>query len=165
MEKEILEKFIEEGLSIRKIGHKLNKSFGSIKYWLNKYNLKTKNNNDSINRYCPRCKKIKERKEFYKRRGIEGSSVYCKHCTTEQTIERMRLFKQKCIDYKGGKCIKCGYDKYNGALEFHHIEQTEKDFTISHLKSYSFDDFVKKELDKCILLCSNCHKEEHGKFE
>lgn len=66
------------------------------------------------------------------------------------------------VQYKGGKCCVCGYNKYLGALEFHHLNPNEKDFGISN-KGYtrSFEK-VKEELDKCILVCSNCHKEIHA---
>jgi predicted HNH restriction endonuclease len=164
MEKKILEKFVNDGLSMREIAEELKKGQTTIRYWLLKYELSTKRkltNDDKINKFCPRCKNVKDRSEFYNRRGKIGSSVYCKTCTTDQTLERMRLLKQKCVEYKGGKCEKCGYDKYNGALDFHHIDPNEKDFTISHVKAYSFDDKIKKELDKCILVCSNCHREIH----
>ena len=110
---------------------------------------------------CPQCKKIKNISEFYNRRGKEGSSPYCKKCTGIQTIVRQRSLKQKAIDYKGGKCQCCGYDKYQGALEFHHIDPTEKDFSIGNAKLTSFNK-IKTELDKCILVCSNCHREIHG---
>lgn len=165
MKIEIIEKLVNDGLTIREISKELNKGQTTIRYWLLKYNLSTKrkiSNEDKENRYCPRCGETKNRSEFYKRRGKEGSSVYCKPCTTEQTLERMRLFKQKCVEYKGGKCEICGYDKYNGALDFHHIEPDKKDFGIGNRKSYGFDDKVKKELDKCILICANCHREIHG---
>lgn len=62
------------------------------------------------------------------------------------------------IAYKGGKCQCCGYNKYVGALEFHHINSEEKDFGIS-AKGCSWKR-VKEELDKCI--CANCHREIHG---
>jgi len=66
------------------------------------------------------------------------------------------------VDYKGEKCQCCGYDKYIGALEFHHIDPNEKDFSLSH-RGYCYSwDKVKKELDKCILVCSNCHREIHA---
>jgi hypothetical protein len=42
------------------------------------------------------------------------------------------------IEYKGGCCVRCGYDKYQGALEFHHLNPKEKDFNPSRLKNYSF---------------------------
>jgi hypothetical protein len=165
MEKENLEKLVNNGLSIRQIGKELNTSFTNVRYWLKKYNLSTiikESKNNKEDKFCARCGKTKDRSEFYQRRGKDGDSVYCKPCSNEQTIERMQIFKSKSVEYKGGKCEKCGYEKYNGALEFHHIEPDKKDFTISRIKAYSFDDRVKKELDKCILLCSNCHREIHG---
>lgn len=113
-------------------------------------------------KYCPRCKGDKPLTEFYQRRGKEGGSVYCKPCTSDQTLERQRAFKLKSIEYKGGKCVCCGYDKYQGALEFHHLDPNEKDFTLSHVKLTTFNEEIKKELDKCVLVCANCHREIHA---
>ena len=67
--------------------------------------------------------------------------------------------KQKLVDYKGGECCRCGYKKETKALTFHHLEPNKKDFNISG-KSWSFER-LKKEVDKCILLCANCHIEIH----
>lgn len=64
------------------------------------------------------------------------------------------------IEYKGGKCERCGYNKSMRALEFHHLDPSEKDFGISKQINRNIDD-LKKEVDKCILLCSNCHAEIH----
>jgi DNA invertase Pin-like site-specific DNA recombinase len=74
-------------------------------------------------------------------------------------VEWRKRVKLKLVDYKGGKCEKCDYSKCVDALEFHHIDPNEKDFTIGG-KSWSFDR-LKSEVDKCILVCSNCHKEIH----
>lgn len=60
---------------------------------------------------------------------------------------------------RGGKCERCGYNKYLGALDFHHINPTEKDFTIGN-RDFKLKDCI-KETKKCILICSNCHKELH----
>tara|TARA_R110002074_G_scaffold400448_1_gene595930 strand:+ start:222 stop:494 length:273 start_codon:yes stop_codon:yes gene_type:complete len=83
-------------------------------------------------------------------------------CTNQQTVERQRKFKQKCVEYKGGKCERCGYDKYLGVLEFHHKDPNEKDFNISKVRLTTFNEDIKKELDKCSCLCANCHREEHA---
>lgn len=64
------------------------------------------------------------------------------------------------IEYKGGKCERCGYNKSMRALEFHHLDPSEKDFGISKQINRNIND-LKKEVDKCILLCSNCHAEIH----
>lgn len=69
--------------------------------------------------------------------------------------------KQKAIDYKGGRCQICSYNKCNQALEFHHLDPTKKDFSISEKMSWGFDR-IKPELDKCLLVCRNCHAEIHA---
>lgn len=68
------------------------------------------------------------------------------------------------IAYKGGKCEHCGYCKCDKALEFHHRDPSEKDFGISYKGETRSFDRIKVELDKCILLCANCHREEHERL-
>lgn len=82
----------------------------------------------------------------------------CNSCSVNK--RRFKL-KNKCVEYKGGECEKCGYSKCNRALEFHHLNPKNKKFNISgsHCRSW---EVVKEELDKCILVCSNCHKEIEG---
>ena len=66
------------------------------------------------------------------------------------------------MKYKGSKCQICNYDKYQGALDFHHLDPNEKDFSIGEATSRVLNSKIKAELDKCILVCSNCHRELHG---
>ena len=68
--------------------------------------------------------------------------------------------KEKAVDYKGGKCKICNYDRCVSALEFHHLEPSKKDFTLSQSMNIAWDK-IKEELDKCILVCANCHREIH----
>lgn len=76
--------------------------------------------------------------------------------------ERRKTIKQKAVDYLGGKCKICGYNKCLAALEFHHRNPKEKERAISSLhKTWNK---IKEELDKCDLLCSNCHREVHSKW-
>lgn len=72
---------------------------------------------------------------------------------------RQRIKKQM-IEYKGGKCKICGYNKCIEALDFHHLNPNEKDFNISG-GTKSFKN-LKPEIDKCILVCANCHREIHA---
>ena len=68
------------------------------------------------------------------------------------------------VAYKGNKCARCGYDRCVDALEFHHKDPAQKDFNISskgHTRSW---ERVKEELDKCEMLCANCHREIHAKL-
>ena len=98
-------------------------------------------------------------------------SLYCKNkyketknkkLTNSERVSRYRRnAKLKMIEYKGGKCEVCGYNKCIAALDFHHIDPLEKDFALgSKISSW---DIVVKELDKCIMVCSNCHREIHNK--
>jgi predicted HNH restriction endonuclease len=112
-------------------------------------------------KFCQYCKTTKPISEFYKRRGKEGGSSYCKPCTNSETSHRAIAFKERCVEYKGGKCEICGYNKYFGALEFHHKDPSQKDLQISKVRTRTFTDKIKKELDKCQILCSNCHREIH----
>ena len=68
--------------------------------------------------------------------------------------------KERAIEYKGGECVRCGYKKCNSALEFHHTDPNEKDFGPSSNMNIAWEK-LKKELDKCILVCANCHREIH----
>lgn len=116
---------------------------------------------DNIKNYtpCPSCGKDRtpENTRKYKKR-LQG---YCKECTAKNLNKRSRTLKEKCVQYKGGCCQTCGYNKCNAALDFHHINPDEKDFNISAALGRKFDDEIKNELDKCIILCANCHREEH----
>jgi len=68
--------------------------------------------------------------------------------------------KLRAIKYKGGCCQICGYDKCVRALSFHHLDVNHKDFGISAVsRSWST---IQAELDKCVLLCLNCHAEVHA---
>lgn len=82
-------------------------------------------------------------------------------CSSCKGIERRKKKKQIMVDYAGGKCQKCGYNKCNKALDFHHINSKEKEFGISSRYNWAWEK-IKKEIDKCILVCRNCHAEIHS---
>lgn len=88
---------------------------------------------------------------------------FCSYrCKNNNTLTKIRrTLKQRLVDYKGGKCERCGYDTCIDALEFHHKDPTNKDFQISsNVRSIPWEK-LKAEVDKCVLLCANCHREEH----
>jgi len=82
----------------------------------------------------------------------------CKKCNN-RFPNRIKI-DGNIVEYKGGKCVQCGYNKNMKALVFHHINPNEKEFSLSGCHCISWKR-IKKELDKCILLCANCHIEEH----
>jgi len=165
MDYNIINALAAKGLSTRKIAKELQVSASTVKYWLKKFDIKTISRSEvSDYRFCPCCETEKLKDEFYNRRNGKGNSVYCKHCSNNQAVERQKKFKQQCIDYKGGKCVSCGYKKCNNVLEFHHLDPSKKEFSIAHAKLTSFNEKVKRELDNCALVCANCHREIHAGF-
>lgn len=75
---------------------------------------------------------------------------------------RRKKLREQAVEYKGGKCMFCGYNRYLGALDFHHLNSEDKEFGISKDGITRSWKRVKKELNKCILVCSNCHREVHA---
>lgn len=105
-----------------------------------------------------KCIDCKSKKSKYK-----GHRCYdCwKKKWASATNSRTLAFKQQLVNIKGNCCKKCGYQKNVSALEFHHIDKNEKDFDISKYRGCKINESILKELDKCVLLCSNCHRKEH----
>lgn len=129
------------------------------------------------NKHNPRRRM--EGKCYCCQKQISSSRKYCNHCLHDLREKRkltlkerlresskkavksyVRRLKEMAVEYKGGKCQLCGYCKCNGSLHFHHVNDNTKSFTISG-KSISFTR-IKPELDKCILVCANCHGEIHN---
>lgn len=85
----------------------------------------------------------------------------CVKCRSAAVQKRRDKIKTLLVEYKGGQCEICGYNKCVRALEFHHLDSSKKDFGISE-KGYTRSlEKNKQEVDKCILVCSNCHSEIH----
>jgi len=119
-------------------------------------------NTSKTDKKCPKCGIVKNRKvDFYQ---IKGESIkvngLCKPCLLESNTERRRLVKEKAVEYLGGSCKICGYNKCIGSLDFHHNNPKEKEINYSLFKTI-FNKRLTDELDKCSLLCSNCHRELH----
>lgn len=112
-------------------------------------------------KFCPKCEKDKNVEDFYYRKTEKRHQSYCKICLCQIQMDRWIERKKLAVEYKGGKCIKCGYNKNYAVLNFHHRNPEEKDFEWVKLRLKSWDKII-KELDKCDLLCSNCHIELHN---
>ena len=72
--------------------------------------------------------------------------------------KRRKALRLEAVESKGAKCQLCGYDRYTGALEFHHFKN-EKNFGISETGCTRSWSRIEKELELCVLLCANCHRE------
>lgn len=146
---------VTSGATHRVIAKSFACSQANVQHWLRKYGLKT------VKASIPRVPKgsmtqcvLCERKYAYERHRGHRPTV-CNSCNANR---KRRSVKLKAIAYKGGKCEVCGYDKCPGALQFHHRDPKKKDFIIGVAQSRAWS-VLRKELNKCALLCANCHAE------
>lgn len=109
---------------------------------------------------------------------LDKCDVMCQNCHRELHYELnkinendfRRTNKAIYLEYSGSKCIKCGYDNCPASLTFHHQDSNNKFFSIGGIGSKVYSIFelseeIKNELDKCDLLCSNCHVMEHADLD
>lgn len=167
------EELVNQNKSSHAIAKELGISQTTVRYWLKKYNLKTKIKHscysyesdtiDATKKKCPQCQEIKliSNENFYIRKKSGKPHAWCKKCNDRIAHQKQLQRKKQAVEYKGGKCCVCGYNKYIGALDFHHLNPDEKEFNIAELRSYEWKT-IQKEVDKCILVCRNCHAEIHG---
>lgn len=136
-------------------------------------------------KFCIKCKEDKPLKDFSKDNST-SDKLYssCKECVSKkyrdnkvevskrqskryreknlckQNRDRLRARKLEYIKYKGGVCTECGKMPHPAAMDFHHVNPAEKKFNLAPTNKLLID--VVEELDKCILLCSNCHRILHS---
>lgn len=114
---------------------------------------------------CTDCKYEKDLIEFYNSKTHSyGKMCYCKSCFNIRCQKRWVKRKIDAILYKGGKCEDCALElskSHFAVFEFHHLNPNNKDFDWSQLRLQSWSKII-KELDKCSLLCANCHRIRHA---
>jgi predicted HNH restriction endonuclease len=97
-----------------------------------------------------------------------AGKTQCQECADYHTRRRIKIrkvLKRKAVEYLGGRCVDCGIQSdYPDIYDFHHLLPVEKAAKIARLldttKSW---EKVRIELDKCVLLCANCHRIRHAK--
>lgn len=140
----------------------------------------------STKKYCSRSCENKARtqkRQLRKEAALQGIDIDIKNClicgaefkpkdknANQRTCcyncmpEGKQLMRSDFINLirqqRGGKCEKCGYNRYLGALDFHHLDPSQKDFTVGN-RDFKLKECI-EETKKCIMLCSNCHRELHA---
>ena len=110
--------------------------------------------NNCPERVCLLCGKI-----FKPKTSAANQRTCCYNCMPDGQQLKRGDFLAKIKEQRGGKCQRCGYNTCIKALEFHHLNPSKKDFTISN-DHFKLKEAV-EESKKCILLCANCHRELH----
>lgn len=160
MDKEVLEKLLLEKYTIKRLATHFDCSQSTIRYWLKKHDLKTF-----------RGPKGKYPKDYQKLRKCAcgetdpdkfygNKSQICAKCHNQYQLDKGREQKKRAVQYLGGKCSECGYNKCDAALDIHHLDSSKKDPNFRTHRYWSWNKLV-EELKTCVLLCKNCHAEKH----
>jgi transposase-like protein len=170
-EREQLALLIDRGMTVAEIATHFGLSKTTVRYWMRRYELRTKNKLGPRHGQLTRDAKVSGlavltlsclhhgETEFV----IEGRGYYrCKRCRADAVARRRRRVKHILVAEAGGCCCVCGYDRYVGALEFHHLDPSQKRLEISRNGVALALDTLRAEARKCVLVCRNCHAEIEG---
>ena len=161
-----LEQLIERELTISEMAKELGRSESTVNYWLRRYGLRTARAKgrrplaeaalaSGTNRFRARCRL----------HGVTDFLVFrdgrsrCARCSSEAVNRRRKKVKRRLVEEAGGECAICGYRRYEGALQFHHLEPSLKRFSLSGGGITRALAEARREAGKCVLLCANCHAE------
>jgi transposase len=158
IERERLEALVEDGRSVRQIADELEVSAATIRHWLRKYGLKTAPLHYAL-RGKPKPARIMRECALHGWTTFAlGAGRYrCTQCNSESVAARRRRVKEILVREAGGCCSLCGFDRYFGALHFHHLDPARKAFAVSREGVTRSLERTREEVRKCVLLCANCH--------
>jgi transposase len=158
-----LAELVKEGASIQEMGDEFGAGRSTIRYWLRKLGLETERSTrlretrvacvEGVQRAYFRCRKHGHT-AFYAR--PEGG-FRCGRCSSEAVSKRRRSLKRKLVEEAGGRCALCGFDGHPAALQFHHLDPATKSFHLSEGGLSRGIAQSRAEMEKCVLLCANCH--------
>jgi transposase-like protein len=147
-----LEDLVAAGLSIRAIAERVGRSYATVQHWLTKYGLKTRRAAQprgiearTVQRECP----VHGLTTFVKYSATDHHR--CDQCRKDRVVARRRKVKALLVEEAGGSCQLCGYDRYTGALQFHHLDPSEKSFGLGLRGVARSLERCREEARKCVL--------------
>lgn len=161
-----LEPLVARGETLQSIADQLDRSVSTVRHWLRVHGLSMARHRGNraaaleaqsagLSRFEGSCRHHGP-SEFL---VFANGRSRCARCNAEAVARRRRKVKRLLVREAGGRCVVCGYDRYVGALHFHHTEPGRKEFSLSHQGVTRSLEKARREAAKCVLLCSNCHAE------
>jgi hypothetical protein len=164
--KESLAELVEKGLTATAIAAQLERSVGTIRRLLRRYDLRTHpvrhRSTGNGGRPAAQSRVLRQCARHGETEFVADSRsgyLRCKRCRSEAVSRRRRRVKETLVAEAGGECQICGYSRCLSALHFHHLDPAQKrlGFGVGGI-TLAIDTFREEAL-KCVLLCSNCHAE------
>jgi transposase len=168
LRREQLEDLVAAGLSIAEIAQAVDRSKAAVRHWLRRYGLRTRLAASADRQHDARAAGLKTVSLVCRRHGkttfvIDTTGAYrCRRCRVESVTRRRRRVKEMLVADAGGCCVLCGYDRCLGALHFHHLDPAQKRLSVAYGGVTLAIEALRAEVQKCVLLCSNCHAEVEG---
>jgi hypothetical protein len=168
--REELEPLIAAGATRKEIATRLDRSLGTISYWIAKHGLEKPvdaRRNGARDAAAARLPTLELECSTHGLTTfvLEGRGYYrCRECRKQRVVDWRRRTKRTLVDEAGGACMLCGYDRCLAALEFHHLDPTTKLFGLGVSGVTRAIETLRLEAKKCVLLCSNCHAEVEAGF-
>jgi hypothetical protein len=166
IDREQLEMLVGAGQTLAEIARAVGRSQGTVRHWMVKYGLKTANARHRSRRAVGRVSKESGllittmvcthhgETDFF----LEGRGYYrCRRCRSEAVVRHRRKVKAILVREAGGRCAICAYDRNVRALQFHHLDPSQKRLALSGQGVTHSLEVLRREARKCLLLCANCH--------
>lgn len=173
---EQLRALVDADMTIGEIAAVVGRSDGTIRYWLKRHGIRTQGGRGprpAVPRHLVDQARAEGRRTLAAVCPHHGEAIFviepggrvrCRKCRMERVAARRREVKRILAEEAGGRCIRCGYDRCVGALQFHHRDRKTKAFGLSQKGATIGIDRLRKEAAKCDLLCANCHAEIEAGF-
>jgi len=168
IERDVLVALLAEGLTVRGMAARLDRSYSTVRHWLTRHGLATPravrlaetatartSGAATVEAICP-----VHGVTLFIRRGSHG--FRCRRCRMEAVDRRRREIKRMLVAEARGACAICGYDRSVQALQFHHLDPADKSFSLAAGGLTRSLQRAREEAAKCVLLCANCHAEVEG---
>lgn len=165
MDREVLAGLAAEGLTVRAIAEQFGVSHATVRYWMDKYGVRTGRGRRLDETKSARAAKAADVVAHCSIHGMTrlvprpSGGYRCLACRNAAVSDRRRRVKAQLVAEAGGRCASCGYDRTPAALQFHHVDPATKSFSISGTGVTRSLARARAEAAKCILLCANCHAE------
>lgn len=159
-DRKILEQLAASGATLREMAVTLDRSVSTIRHWLAAWEIERPSRGRADPAVAPLWTERRCRTHGWTTFRLENRGYYrCSRCRQAAVTKRRRKVKSMLVEESGGRCVVCGYDSCQAALQFHHIDPATKSFSLSQEGVTRSIELARREVAKCVLLCATCHAE------
>jgi hypothetical protein len=162
IERELLAEIVACDLPVRDMADVLGRSPTTVRHWLGRYGLTSGPTRRRATVAAADRASVRELELSCDRHGPtrhvrRADGFRCARCEARRVVAWRRKVKRILVEEAGGACLLCGYADCPAALQFHHVDPSQKSFALSRQGVTRSLARAREEAAKCVLLCANCH--------